>query len=173
MPSVDIIHLNPGIFAFEYLLGLPAIVHFGRLLAPFGEGRNAPPSNEDIARVAVGVLTNPPAHIGKSYRPTGPNLLSTQDMADILGKILDRPVRYQDTSFAMFAEAAKALGFPDFEISQLRFYAEDIRRRTFAVGGSTNHVELVNGQKPESFEQIRSTAPQQSIPDPSSADPHG
>ena len=75
-------------------------------------------------------------------------------MADILGKILDRPVRYQDTSFAMFAKAAKAMGFPDFEISQLRFYAEDIRRGTFAVGGSTNHVELVTGQKPESFEQI-------------------
>ena len=122
-------------------------------MAPFGEGRNAPPANEDIARVAVGALTNPAPHIGKSYRPTGPDLLSTQDIADILGKILDRSIKYQDTSFAMFAKAAKAMGFPDFEISQLRFYAEDIRRGTFAIGGPTDHVELVSGQKPESFEQ--------------------
>ncbi|MCG8363575.1 MAG: NAD(P)H-binding protein [Pseudanabaenales cyanobacterium] len=50
MPSVDVIHLNPGIFAFEYLLGLPAIVHFGRLLAPFGEGRNAPPKRRHCPR---------------------------------------------------------------------------------------------------------------------------
>ena len=115
MPSVDVIHINPGIFAFVYLLGLPMITNFGMLMAPFGEGRNAPPANEDIARVVVGVLTEPTPHIGKSYRPTGPELLSTEDMAAILSKILQRPVRYQDTSITMFAKAAKAMGFPDFE----------------------------------------------------------
>lgn len=153
MPSVDVVHINPGIFAFVYLLGLPTIVHFGLLMAPFGVGRNAPPSNEDIARVAVGTLIDPALHIGKSYRPTGPELLSTQDMADILSKILNRRVKYQDTSIAMFARAAKAFGFPEFEISQLRFYAEDIRHGSFAVGGPTDHVEQVTGQKPEAFEQ--------------------
>lgn len=153
MPSVDVIHINPGIFAFVYLLGLPAIIHFGRLMAPFGNGRNAPPSNEDIARVVVGTLINPAPHIGKSYRPTGPDLLSTEDMANILGKILNRPVKYQNTSIAMFAKAAKAMGFPNFEISQLRYYAEDIRRDTFAMGGATDHVALVTNQPPESFEQ--------------------
>ncbi len=78
MPSVDVIHINPGIFAFIYLLGLPAVAHFGMLMAPFGDGRNAPPSNEDIARVASGVLADPANHIGKSYRPTGPELISSQ-----------------------------------------------------------------------------------------------
>ncbi|HKD42880.1 MAG TPA: NmrA family NAD(P)-binding protein, partial [Myxococcaceae bacterium] len=47
MPSVDAIHVNPGLFAYVYFLGLPAIVHFGMFMAPFGEGLNAPPSNED------------------------------------------------------------------------------------------------------------------------------
>ena len=153
MPSVDVIHINPGIFAFVYLLGLPAIAHFGILMAPFGDGRNAPPSNEDTARVVVSALVDPASHIGKSYRPTGPDLLSTQDMADILGHILRRRVNYQDVSLNMFAKAAKAFGFPDFEISQLRFYAEEIRRGSFAVGGPTDHVEWVTGQKPEPFEQ--------------------
>jgi hypothetical protein len=50
MPSVDTIHVNPGIFAYVYFLGLGAIVHFGMLMLPFGEGLNAPPSNEDIGR---------------------------------------------------------------------------------------------------------------------------
>ena len=71
MPTVDVIHVNPGLFAFMYLLGLPAIVHMGVLMGPFGEGQNAPPSNEDIARVAAGVIADPGPHIGKSYRPTG------------------------------------------------------------------------------------------------------
>lgn len=154
MPSVDVIHINPGLFAFTYLLGLPAIVNMGILMAPFGEGRNAPPSNEDIACVAAGVLSNPEPHIGKSYRPTGPELLSPHDIAGILGKVLGRKVRYQDASFNMFAKAAKALGLSDFELSQFRHYADALRHGAFEVGAPTDHVELVTGHKPESFESI-------------------
>ena len=39
------------------------------------------------------------------------------------------------------------------KISQLRYYADDIRNDAFAIGGTTNHVELVTGQPSESFEQ--------------------
>lgn len=154
MPSVDVIHINPGLFAFVYLLGLPAIVHFGKLMGPFGEGRNAPPSNEDIARVVASVLADPDPHIGKSYRPTGPTLLSAHEIAGILGKILDRKVTYHDASMNMFAKAAKGLGFPEFEVSQIRFYVEELRGGTYEIGAPTNHVELLTGQKPEPFEQI-------------------
>lgn len=154
MPSVDVIHLNPGLFAFVYLLGLPAIVHFGMLMAPFGLGRNAPPSNADIARVAVGTLMNPETHIGKSYRPTGPKLLSPEDIAGILGNILGRNVKYQDASIGMFIKAARALGFPEFEISQIRYYVEELRHGAHEIGAPTDHVEFVTGQQPESFESI-------------------
>ncbi len=154
MPSVDVIHINPGLFAFVYLLGLPAIVHFGLLMGPFGNGKNAPPSNEDIAKVAASVLTNPGPHIGKSYRPTGPELLSPDEIADVLGKILNRKVKYQDASFNMFIKAAKGLGFPDFEISQIRYYAKELRHGAYEIGAPTAHVEHVTGQKPESFNEI-------------------
>ena len=79
MPSVDVVRLVPGFFAFDYLLGLPAVVHFGQMMLPLGDGLNAPPSNEDIARVACGVLANPGPHIGRTYRPTGPRLLSPSE----------------------------------------------------------------------------------------------
>ena len=154
MPSVDVVHINPGLFAFFYLLGLPAIVHMGMLIAPFGEGKNAPPSNEDIARVVVGVLTDPGPHIGKSYRPTGPELLSPHDIADILTTVVGRKVKYQDGSVKMFAKAAKALGVSDFETSQIRYYVEELRRGVFEVGAPTDHVERITGRKPESFEAI-------------------
>jgi NAD(P)H dehydrogenase (quinone) len=154
MPSVDVVHINPGLFAFMYLLGLPAIAHLGVLMAPFGDGRNAPPSNEDIARVAVGVLADPEPHIGKSYRPTGPELLSSGEIADILTNVLGRKVKYQDASIKMFAKAAKTLGASEFEIAQIRYYAEELRHGTFEIGAPTDHVELVTGRKPESFESI-------------------
>ncbi len=152
MPSVDVIYINPGIFAFMYFFGLPAAVHFGMLMLPFGEGLNAPPSNEDIAAVAAGVLAEPAAHIGKSYRPTGPKLISGHDCAEVLGRVLGRKVRYRDVPTKMFVKAAKAQGLSNFVIAGVRHYAEELRGGTYAVGAPTDHVEQVCGRPAEDFE---------------------
>jgi NAD(P)H dehydrogenase (quinone) len=152
MPTVDVIHINPGIFAFMYLLGLPAIVHFGMLVGPWGDGLNAPPSSEDIGSVAAGVLADPSPHIGKRYRPTGPKLISPHDVAAILTDVVGRKVRYQDVSSKMFLKAAKAQGVSDFEIGHIGHYFEELRGGTYAVGAPTNHVQEVLGRPPESFE---------------------
>ena len=153
MPSVDVIHVNPGLFAFTYMLGLPAIKHFGLFMAPFGQGRNAPPSSEDIALVLSKVLMDPAEHIGKSYRPTGPELLTPMDMAEIYTRILKRKVKYQDAPFELFVKAALAQGFPLMDISQVRYYAEELKNGAFETGAPTDHVELVTGKRPESFEE--------------------
>jgi len=152
MPTVDIVYINPGLFAFTYFFGLPAVANFGRLMLPFGEGLNAPPSNEDIASVAATVLERPAGHIGKNYRPTGPRLISGHDVADVFGRVLDRNVSYQDVPTWMFTKAAKAQGFSNFEIAQIRHYAEELRGGTYAVGAPTDHVELVTGRPAEDFE---------------------
>ncbi len=152
MPTVDVIHVNPGIFAFMYLLGLPAIVHFGMLVGPWGDGLNAPPSSEDIGSVAAGVLVDPSPHIGKRYRPTGPKLISPHDVADVLTDVVGRKVKYQDVSTKMFLKAAKAQGVSDFEISHIGFYFEELRGGTYAVGAPTDHVQEILGRPPESFQ---------------------
>ena len=152
MPNVDVVYVNPGVFAFTYFFGLPAAAHFGKLMLPYGEGLNAPPSNEDIAAVAATVLAGPEAHIGKSYRPTGPELISGHDAARAFGKILGRGVSYQDIPLDMFIKAAKVMGFSNFEMAQFRHYARELRGGTYAVGAPTDHVELVTGRAPENFE---------------------
>ena len=155
MPTVDVIHVNPGLFAFMYLLGLPAIVHLGMLVGPWGDGLNAPPSSEDIGSVAAGVLAEPSPHIGKCYRPTGPKLISPHDVADVLTEVVGRKVKYQDVSPKMFLKAATAQGiFSTFEIAHARFYFEELRGGTFAVGAPTDHVQEICGRAPESFETI-------------------
>ncbi len=154
MPSVDVIHINPGLFAFVAMLGLPAIAHFGMFMGPFGDGLNAPPSNEDIARVAAAVLADPASHIGKSYRPTSSKLISPNDMAKTMGKVLGRKVTYKDVPFKTFSKAAIALGYSLPEIAHLRYYSEELRNGAFAVGGPTDHVLQVTGRQPEDFETI-------------------
>lgn len=148
--SVDVVHINPGMFAFPYFLGLPAIVHFGELMLPFGEGRNAPPSNEDIGAVAAGVLADPAPFLGQCLRPTGPELLAPEDVAAVFGRVLDRRVRYRDVPTPTFTRAAKALGFPLFQIAHVRHYAQELRAGVFA--DATDHVQRVLGRPPEPFE---------------------
>jgi len=154
MPNIDVIHINPGLFAFTYFLSLPIIANLGMFVAPLGNGLNAPPSNEDIGRVAAYSLMKPEQHIGKSYRPTGPELISPDDVAGIFSNVLKRKVVYKDTSFDMFSKAAKAQGFPLFDISQMRYFTEELRKGAFAIGGPTDHVEKVTGTKAESFTNI-------------------
>ena len=153
MPSVGTVHLTPGFFAFDYFLGLPAIVHFGQLMMPLGNGRNAPPANEDIAATAAHILADPAPHVGKTYRPTGPDLLTPQDIAATMGRVLNRKVTYKDTTFRNFQKAALALGYPLSQIAHVRYYAEEVRHQAYAVGAPTNHVETVTGAPPEPFEE--------------------
>ena len=155
MPTVDVIYVNPGLFAFMYLLSLPMIVHLGILPLPFGDGLNAPPSNEDIGRVAAGLLADPGPHVGRCYRPTGPELVSPRDVAEILTGVVGRKVKYQDISLKMFIKAATAQGLATtFDIASIRYYAQDLRGGTFAIGAPTTHVEEITGTPAESFETI-------------------
>src|SRR5258708_2477190 len=82
MPGVAHTIVNPGFFADSYLVVMGLAAHLGLFPWLYGDSRNAPPSNEDIARVAVGALQDPARHSRKTYRPTGPKLLSAQDIAD-------------------------------------------------------------------------------------------
>ena len=154
MPSVDVIIVNPGYFADNYFFVLEMIAQLGIMPFPLGQGLNAPPSNEDIARVAVGALINPAPHIGKSYRPTGPKLLSPEDIAATFARELGRRVQYRDISDKLLLKAIKAQGRPEFASSQLRYYGEDYRRNAFGIGAPTNAVLEVGGREPEDFETI-------------------
>ena len=61
LPDTAHVAVDPGYFADNYFNVLPLAAQLGVLPMPTGLGRNAPPSNEDIARVAVGALLTPTA----------------------------------------------------------------------------------------------------------------
>jgi NAD(P)H dehydrogenase (quinone) len=86
LPRVAHTVVNPGFFADDYLATIGSAVHLGIFPWIFGDSRNAPPSNEDIARVAAAALMDPARHAGKGYRPTGPELLGAEDMAKAIGQ---------------------------------------------------------------------------------------
>lgn len=159
-PNFTVTSVNPGWFADNYLMVLDMAAYLGVFTMPLGPGHlktNAPPSNEDIASVAVAALSDPKTHAGKQYRPTGPELISPNDIAAAMGRALGRKVRYMNISERMMTKALRALppsNCSEAAVSQLAIYADEYRRGTFAVNAPTDDVEKVGGRVPESFVSI-------------------
>ena len=158
LPDTSLTVNNVGWFAENYFMGvLEPAAQLGILPLPLGAGdekKNAPPSNDDIAAISVAALIDPAAHGGKTYRPTGPALLSPNEIAAVMGKVLGRKVRYSNISDGMMLKALMAAGFPEAMPVQLRIYVEEYRRGTFAVHAPNGVVRDVTGREPEDFETI-------------------
>ena len=154
LPDVGLVTVNPGFFADNYLGALPIVAQFGLLPLPLGRSRNAPPSNEDIAGVVAAILSDPAPHLGRTYRPTGPELLDPDQLAEAFGEGLGRKVRYQDVPFGLMAKVAKTIGLSDFALEQVRWYIEDHRADAFAAGAPTTVVADLLGRQPERFADI-------------------
>src|SRR5579863_7941660 len=153
-PGVAHTIVNPGFFAESYLVTIGLASHLGIFPWMYGKSRNAPPSKEDIARVAVAALMNPAQHAGKRYRPTGPELLGAEDMAKAIGRAVGRSVRVVPTPAWLFMKAARMAGMPIDVFSGIRYYIEDHKRGAFEAGAPTTDVFDVTGRPAEDFETI-------------------
>jgi len=100
------------------------------------------------------VLMAPERHDGKTYRPTGPQLLSGREMAEIVAKVVGHRVRAVEVPFWLFGKTARwGQGVGPFLVSALRHYVEDVKNGAFAFeGGVTETVEALTGTPAESFE---------------------
>jgi len=134
VPGVAHVRVNPGYFADNYLQLIDYAAHLGVFPTITGNGKDAPPSNEDIARVVVAVLMDPDKHAGKVYRPTGPALLSGNDMAEILSRVLGRKVRRVDLPWRLFLKAARTANVGAFLVSNLRYYRRRSQPRCVCIG---------------------------------------
>jgi NAD(P)H dehydrogenase (quinone) len=153
-PGVAHTVVNPGFFAEVYLVTIGMAANLGVFTWMFGDSRNAPPSNEDIGRVAAASLIDPARHAGKTYRPTGPDLLGAEDMANAVGRAVGRPVRVVPTPTWLFMKAARMSGYPIDVFSGVRYYIDDHKRGAFELGAPTTDVLDVTGRSPEDFETI-------------------
>jgi uncharacterized protein YbjT (DUF2867 family) len=156
LPDVALTIVNPGFFAdLPYM----ALMKYAALLGVYpmpadGRSKNAPPSTDDIARVAVAALMDPATHAGKTYRPTGPALLSLDEKVEIIGRVVGRTVRHVRLPLWMFYKAARIDGYDPYSLLWMRDYFHELDAGAFAYNAPTGDVLAATGREAESFETI-------------------
>ncbi|WP_345814504.1 NmrA family NAD(P)-binding protein [Paraburkholderia sp. PREW-6R] len=150
--GVPTVHIRPTFFS-EWLV-FPwvrdSIVKEGKLALPYGEGRHAPISAEDQARVIAAALVEPAAHVGKTYTLVGPVELSQQEIAERVSKVIGRSIVYSPTSIDAYREHLRHYDLPEFMIQHFVEVAVDYQNGIFA--GTNDHVEAITGQPPQTIE---------------------
>ena len=155
LPGIAHTILNPGMFADNFL----RTIDFASLLGIYpvlsGDGKAAPVSNEDIARAAVAVLADDPdRHAGKTYRPTGPELLSGNQMASVVATAVGHRVIPVPLPYALFLKVAREQGVDPLMASVfVRYVSGDMKAGVFEFeGGVTDDLQRLTGAPGETFE---------------------
>jgi uncharacterized protein YbjT (DUF2867 family) len=73
-------------------------------------------SPNDVAEVAVRVLLEPTEHYNKEYTLTGRESITDQQVADYIGKHLQKPVMYVDQPLHEFTTELQVGGDPDWMV---------------------------------------------------------
>ena len=145
--------LNPGFFADNYLrVGIGMAAQLGLYPNFVGDSRNAPPSNDDMARVAAGVMADPGRFAGRRLRITGPALIGVSEITAALSKVLGRRVRRLDAPEWLLNKVAAYRREPRYDMAVFRHYLVDHRQGAFEYGAPTDVVREVTGRPAESFE---------------------
>jgi uncharacterized protein YbjT (DUF2867 family) len=150
--GIGVTHLRPPFFLENlFNVAAPTVVTDGNIYLPYGQGRHAPIGGEDIARVAVGILTDPAAHLGKTYVPTGPASLSMVEQASVFSRVLGRPVEYVDIPVERWRQVLSHVDvMTPWLIEHLSCVAESHQHGEFDA--VTDVVETIGGVLPQSLE---------------------
>jgi len=116
---------------------------------PGGKGRVSPVDEQDVARVACAVLTQP-GHEGQIYQLTGPEVLSISEMVQVLAQVLGKPIRYVQIPMLLGALWMLRSGLPLYVVRGLVETFGALRRNEYAY--VSDAVERIGDGPARTFE---------------------
>ncbi|WP_049566185.1 SDR family oxidoreductase [Nonomuraea sp. SBT364] len=132
--------LRPHAFAANALRWAEQIRTEAVVREPYGAAAMPPLHERDLAAVAVHALVGD-GHIGATYELTGPEILTQAEQVSIIGEVIGRPVRWEETSSQTARQQMLARGWPPAAVDGiLRAQAEMViepRATTATVGEVT------------------------------------
>lgn len=124
--TMDWTILHPSEFMTNTLWWAETIRMAGSIFVPTGSGRVGFIDPADIGQVAAAVLLGD-GHEGRTYRLTGPESLSTADIAALIGQVRGEPVGHVDVSDEAFEQAMVQAGMPAGLIAMQVEYCAAVR----------------------------------------------
>lgn len=134
----------------QNLLALaPLVRQTSRLVMSAGDGQVGMVDARDVANVAACIATSPADHVGATYWPTGPALITYTDVAHELSTALGHPIDYRRISPDQHREMMIRAGVPD-PVATSNAQAFEL----IAEGDAawiTNDVETITGDAPRTL----------------------
>ena len=144
--------LRNNAYMQNFLALAPAIANTNSFASSVGTGRVGLIDARDVAAVAAEVAAAPAAHVGKTYWPSGPELLSYSDVAAVLTNVLDRPISYRQRTFEEDRQAMIQAGVPE-PIAEMNAQAFSLTAEGDAAW-ITDDVPTLLNRPARSFEQF-------------------
>ena len=88
----------------------------GVISGPAGDGRVAAVARDDLADVAVAVLSDPDAHIGQTYDVTGGESFTLAEAAIVMSRVSGKQIVFHDETLEEAYEARSHYGAPQSEV---------------------------------------------------------
>ena len=104
--------LRSNAYMRNTLMLAPAIAKTDGFGSSAGAGRIGMFDARDVAAVAAAIAASPGPHAGRTYHLTGPELISNDDVAAVLSKLLGRTITYRHLSFNEDRDAMIRVGVP-------------------------------------------------------------
>jgi NAD(P)H dehydrogenase (quinone) len=154
--GLTVAHIRPTYFA-EWLLYVAPMIKAGLLHVPFGTGKHAPIAAEDQGRVIAGILEDPAPHKGGIYPLFGPVEYTYAETAQLLSRVLGKPVQYRQVDFEEFSKVLQDRGKNagrenSFLFQHLKEVVIDHQNDVFA--GTNDNVEKLGGRPPMTLEEF-------------------
>lgn len=99
-------------FASNALAWIPQVRQAGIVRGVYGDAETLTIHERDIAAISAQALVDP-AHAGHTYVLTGPQFLSQRDKVHLIGKAIDKDVRWEEVPPLHFRQAMLAQGLPE------------------------------------------------------------
>ena len=150
--GLDYTLLKNNAYMQNFLMMARSIAETSSFGTATGDGRIGHVDTRDVAAVAAEIAASPAAHGGKTYWPTGPEVLSAREVAAVFSRVLRRTITFHAITVAEQKQAMLDVGLPEN-------VAEDNANAVALMARGdcdyvTSDVATIVGRPPRSFEQF-------------------
>ena len=130
----------------------PAIAATSSFGSSAGPGRIGMVDARDVGAAAAAIAASPAPHAGRTYWLSGPELISNEDVAVTLSRLLGRTITYRPLSFDEDRDAMVRAGVPE-PVAAMNARAGSLNADGDAAW-ITDDVQSILGRPARSFEQF-------------------